>query len=152
MPDDESKRERREGESSETALETFVVSVNIRVSVRLCSCMRVLRLAVQSWFSLRQAFCPEDRAREAGEVDTAILAACTILSLPRICASHSSVASRACVSRNSATGFLLLPLRRRAVFFFLSFVFFFLFYFAHPLTRAAGRFQQKCDTNGAIQI
>lgn len=29
---------------------------------------------------------------------------------------------------------------------------FFSFCFAHPLTRAAGRFQQKCDTNGAIEI
>lgn len=61
--------------------------------------------------------------------------------------------SRACVSRNSATGCLLLPLRRCCFLFFLPFVFFFLlFYFAHPLTRAADRFQQKCDTNGAIQI
>lgn len=39
-----------------------------------------------------------------------------------------------------------------AFFFFLSFVFFFLFYVAHPLTRAAGQFQHKCDTNSAIQI
>jgi len=141
------RMKRRKSDGREE-METFVVSVDIRMRSR--GCVRVFYLAVQSWFSSQQAFCSEDRMREAGEVGTAILAAYTILSLPHICASFLC-ASRACVSRTAPLDFFSF-LFGGAIFFFLSFIFFFFFYFVHPLTRAAGRFQQKCDTNGAIQI
>lgn len=90
--------------------------------------------------------------REAGEVNTAILAGLvpSYLSLtyaPLVPLSHSAPAYLEAAPLDFFS-FLF----GGAVFFLLSFIFFFLFYFAHPLTRAAGRFQQKCDTNGAIQI
>lgn len=128
---------------------------------RDCVCVYLFRLAARSWFSSRQRHSPSGGSCEGKSEDPAILAplvpvyslsltftrALLFLSLSL----SLSRSPRLRISRAAPPGFFSFLFGATSLFSFRS-LFFFFFCFAHPLTRAAGRFSQKGDTNGAIQI
>lgn len=152
--DEESKRGRRRGEREVGNDFGNVCGKCGHTRVRSRGGVRAFRLAVQSWFSSRRAFCP-DREPSEGSRGSGY--------------GHLGYSRTRPISRSHMRLSLLRRIPRLRIArqghwisspsfsaaLFSSFLFpssFFSFYFAHPLTRAAGRFQQKCDTNGAIQI